>query len=159
MARLRSIPHNLGQFFRADPHRRALLIEAALFLLLARAALVLIPFPRLARRLGAFVAAADLRPTPARASRRREHVIIAEEIGWAVRSAARRVPFRAVCLPQAISARIMLKRRHVPSVIHFGAAKGTKREFYSHAWIDAAGVEVTGYPLESDFTEIACFAD
>jgi hypothetical protein len=27
----------------------------------------------------------------------------------------------------------------------------------AHAWLDAAGVEVTGYPVAENFAEIACF--
>ncbi|MGC2124057.1 MAG: lasso peptide biosynthesis B2 protein, partial [Xanthobacteraceae bacterium] len=85
------------------------------------------------------------------------HARLAEEIGWAVTRAARYVPFRAVCLPQAMAARVMLKRRGVASVMHFGAAKGTEKPLDAHAWLDAAGVEVTGYPVAKNFAEIACF--
>jgi hypothetical protein len=58
---------------------------------------------------------------------------VAREIGWAVTTGARHVPFRAVCLPQALAARMMLKRRRVPSVIHFGAANPT---FYPQGGVD-----------------------
>jgi hypothetical protein len=27
----------------------------------------------------------------------------------------------------------------------------------AHAWLDAAGVEVPGYPVAENFAEIACF--
>ena len=67
------------------------------------------------------------------------------------------VPFKAVCLPQAMAARIMLKRRGVASAMHFGAAKGTNKPLEAHAWLDAAGVKVTGYPEALQFAEIACF--
>jgi hypothetical protein len=157
MARPRSISHKLGSFLRTDRHRRALLIEATLCLLLARTALAVIPFPYLARWLGTFVPSNDPRVTRARANGRREHVTMAREVGLAVTRAARHLPFRAVCLPQAMSARVMLKRRHVPSVLHFGAAKGNDR-LDAHAWLEAASVEVTGYPVPKDFAELACFA-
>lgn len=76
--------------------------------------------------------------------------------------AARHVPFNAVCLPQAMAARIMLKRRGVDSVLHFGARIGQNKigpdkPIDAHAWLDAAGVEVTGYPVANTFAEIACF--
>jgi hypothetical protein len=160
MARLRSIPHRLRRFAQAGSRRRALLAEAVAWLLLARLALVFVPFPRLARRLGTFVAPADARVLQDNA--KPDHALIAEEIGWAVIRAARHVPFRAVCLPQAMAARIMLKRRGVGSVLHFGAAKRQdsqkqKKMLNAHAWLDAAGVQVTGYPVAKGFTEIACF--
>ena len=126
MARLRLIRRLLLRFGQIDNRRRALLAEAVAYLFAARLALIFIPFPRLARRLGTFRAAEPTRaPLQAQAAtdgriRRR----LAEDIGWAVTRAARYVPFKAVCLPQAMAARVMLKRRGIGSVMHFGAAKG-----------------------------------
>ncbi len=113
------------------------------------------PFPRLARRLGAFVPPSDPRALAVRA--RTPQAALAQEVGWAVTRAARHVPFKAVCLPQAMAARVMLKRRGVASVMHFGAARGQEKALDAHAWLDAAGVEVTGYPVAKNFAEIACF--
>jgi len=125
-------------------------------LLAARAVLLFIPFPCLARRLGTFVPPSDPRVALGRSDSSTEHAAVAREIGWAVTTAARHVPFHAVCLPQAMAARTMLKRRGVPSVIHFGAAKGADA-LDTHAWLDAAGLEVTGFPVGGQFAEIACF--
>jgi hypothetical protein len=124
--------------------------------LAARIALIFVPFPRLARRLGTFVPPADARAS-GQAGSTPEQVRLAEEIGWAVTRAARYVPFKAVCLPQATAARVMLKRRGVASVMHFGAAKGQTKPLDAHARLDAAGIEVTGYPVAENFAEIACF--
>ena len=71
--------------------------------------------------------------------------------------AARHVPFRAVCLPQAIAAKAMLRRRGINSVLHFGVAKRSDQSLDAHAWLDAAGIAVTGFPVGAEFTEIACF--
>lgn len=156
MARLRSIRHRLRRFRDAGARRRALLIEAALLLLAARLALVAIPFPRLAARWGEFVDPGD--PRASRAPARHEaDARLAADVSWAVTRAARHVPFAAVCLPQAMAARVMLKRRGIASVLHFGAAKGSAKPLDTHAWLDAAGVEVTGYPAAGEFAEIACF--
>lgn len=157
MAWLRSIRHPLRRFAQVDGHRRALLIEATIWLWLARAALRLVPFPRLARRLGAFVTPEMARTTAAKAPRSRDDIRIAGDVGWAVTRAARHAPFAAVCLPQAMAARVMLKRRGVASILHFGAAKTKDQTLDTHAWLDAAGVEVTGYPAARHFTEIACY--
>ena len=157
MARLRLTRRRLRRLGEIDNRRRLLLVEASVWLLLARLALVLIPFPWLARHLGAFVAPAEARAAQARWPRSPDLAACAEDVGWAVTRAARHVPFKAVCLPQAIAARIMLKRRRVESVMHFGAAKGEDKPLDAHAWLDAAGVEVTGYPVAKQFAEIACF--
>jgi hypothetical protein len=157
MGRSHSIPHRLRRVAGVGQRRRALLAEAALWLLLARLTLVLVPFPSVARRLGSFVPPSDLRIAQGRSGSPSGHVLLAEEIGWAVTRAARHLPYRVVCLPQAMAARIMLRRRGVPSVIHFGAAIGAEKPLDTHAWLDAAGVEVTGFPVAETFAEIACF--
>ena len=38
-----------------------------------------------------------------------------------------------------------------------GAAKGDLEPLDTHAWLDAGGVRVTGYPVSDRFVEIACF--
>ena len=157
MALSRSIRRPLRRFAQVGNRRRALVVEAVLCLLLARLGLIFVPFPKLARRLGTFVPPSDPRALAARASIAGEQTRIAEEIGWAVTRSARYVPFKAVCLPQAMAARVMLKRRGVKSVMHFGAAKGQDKPLDAHAWLDAAGVEVTGYPVAANFAEVACF--
>lgn len=156
MARLRWIRHPLRRFGQVGPGRRALVAEAVACLLAARLALLFIPFPRLAGRLGRFVPPGDARAATATAAGADE-ARLASEIAWAVTRAARYVPFGAVCLPQAMAARFMLGRRGIASVLHFGAAKGRDKPFDAHAWLDAAGVEVTGYPIADDLAEIACF--
>jgi hypothetical protein len=147
----------LERFGQIGASRRRLLVEAAIWLLLARLALLAIPFPTVARRLGAFVPPTDERVSLARRDASARDAKLAGEIGWATMRAARHVPFKAVCLPQAMAARIMLRRRGVASVLHFGAAKGGEARIDAHAWLEAAGVEVTGYPVARQFAEIACF--
>jgi Transglutaminase-like superfamily len=156
MVRLRLIRRLLLRFKQVDNRRRALLAEAVVCLLAARLALVIVPFPRLARHIGTFVPPTDARVAAAQTATGQEQVQRAEEIGWAVMHAARYVPFKAVCLPQAMAARVMLRRRGVNSVMHFGAAKGQDKPLDAHAWLDAAGVEVTGYPVAKGLAEIAC---
>lgn len=156
MRRFRSARRLLRKFAQLGGSRRGLLLEALAHLLAARLALVLVPFPRLAGWLGRFVAPADAYraqpalPDPTQAA-------LAAEIGWAVTRAAHRAPFRAVCLPQAMAAQAMLRRRGVASVMHFGVARDPAGATVAHAWLDAAGIEVTGYPLDPRLAEIACF--
>jgi hypothetical protein len=157
MARLRSIRRPLLRWRQVDNRRRLLLVEAVLCLVAARLALLFVPFPQLARRLGTFVSPADPRTMRVTTGGVDEQRRLAQDIGWAVTRSARYLPFRAVCLPQAMAARVMLKRRGVASVMHFGARRGTEKPIDAHAWLDAAGVEVTGYPVGRGLAEIACF--
>jgi hypothetical protein len=156
MASLHWIRRRLRSLRGLSARRRTLLIEAAVRLLAAQAVLRLVPFPYLAPRFGTFVPPSNPRAAMGQSGASTEHAAAAREIGWAVTTAARHVPFQAVCLPQAMAARMMLKRRGVPSVIHFGAAKGADA-LDTHAWLDAAGIEVTGFPVGGQFAEVACF--
>jgi hypothetical protein len=153
----RLISRRLVRFTQVGNRRRVLLVEAVTWLLLARLSLIFVSFPKLARYLGTFVAPTDARALRAKSENPHDHAHLAEEIGWAVTRAARHVPFKAVCLPQAMAARVMLKRRGVDSVLHFGARIGQDKPIDAHAWLDAAGVEVTGYPVANTYAEIACF--
>jgi Transglutaminase-like superfamily len=144
------------RFAQIGNRRRAMLAEAGACLLAARLTLIFVPFPRLARRLGTFVQPADPRASRGAADTW-DDARLAVDIGWAVTRAARYLPFRSVCLPQAIAAQMMLSRRGVRSVMHFGARRGTDKPLDAHAWLDAAGVEVTGFPVTQGFVEIGCF--
>lgn len=155
--RMRLVRRLLLRFRQIDNRRRVFLIEAVTCLLVARLALIFIPFARLASHIGTFVPPSDPRAMQATTGMTDRQTLLAEDIGWAVTRAARYVPFKAVCLPQAMAARVMLRRRGVASVMHFGAAKGSEKPLDTHAWLDAAGVEVTGYPVAKNFAEIACF--
>ncbi len=145
------------RFAGIDSRRRALLVEAGWWLLLARLALMTVPFSRIAPRLGRFVPPDEGRlrgfplAPPAGPSE------LARDVGWAVTLAARHVPFKAVCLPQAMAAKAMLGRRGVVSVLSFGVARTPRDGLEAHAWLAAAGVEVTGFAAAESFTEIGCF--
>jgi hypothetical protein len=62
-----------------------------------------------------------------------------------------------VCLPQTIATHVTLKHRGIKGVMNFGTAKGQDKPLNAHAWIEAAGVELTGYSVGKNFAEIACF--
>ena len=157
MSLLSTLPRRWRSFRQVGWGRRALMAEAACCLLGARLALVFVPFSKLARRLGDFVPAGDPRVGAAAAPVGPREAALARDVSWAVTRGARYVPFKAVCLPQAMAARMMLSRRGVSSAMHFGAATGGAKPLEAHAWLDAAGVKVTGYPVERRYAEIACF--
>lgn len=143
----------MRRFFNLPWSRKALVAEAVTWLALARLALVFVPFRSLAARFGT-VAPGGTPGGPTLSDPQRD---TAREVSWAVTRAARYTPFEAVCLPQAIAAKAMLSRRHIGSVMHFGVAKKQDAPLDAHAWLDAGGVEVTGYPVGEGFVEVARF--
>lgn len=157
MMRKRSWKSRFERVKQVDWRERGLLLEAAGLLLGARLRLAVQPFNRVARTLGTFVPPADTRIAERRAPGPEAQAKIARDVGWAVTRAARHVPFEAVCLPQAMAAHRMLARRGIVSAVHFGARRSDEKPIDAHAWVDAAGVEVTGYPLMDGMTEIGAF--
>ena len=154
--RWKLLRHRVNRTRQVGHRERLLLAEAIWALATARFQLATQPFPRIARRLGGFVTPAKAREANAAQVASSDDRVTASKVGWAVTRAARHVPFGAVCLPQAMAAKTMLARRGIASVMHFGTMRGEKLSLAAHAWLDAAGVEVTGYPVEASFTEIAC---
>ena len=125
-------------------------------MLAARVAILIWPFARVARGFGEFVPPNDPRVL-ARAPLDAERARIIREISWAVRKSAPFMPFRSVCLQQAMAAHAMLHRRGIASVMHFGAGRGEIKPLDAHAWLDVSGMKVTGYPIAPNLTEIGCF--
>ena len=154
--RLKMWRHRVNRTRQVDSRERLLLAEAIWTLAAARFQLATQPFPRIARKLGGFTTPAQARASGKGGTPSADDQATATKVGWAVTRAARHVPFGAVCLPQAMAAKTMLARRGISSVMHFGTMRGETLSLAAHAWLDAAGVEVTGYPVEASFTEIAC---
>jgi len=157
MAPSRSIPHKIRTALTLGPRRQLLVAEAATSMLAARVRIAIFPFRRVSRGFGAFVPPTDPRVATQAQGIGEEEARIAKAVGWAVRTSAPWMPFRSVCLQQAMAAHAMLRRRGIPSVMHFGAGKSGEKPIDAHAWLDAAGVKVTGYPVPPHLAELGCF--
>lgn len=141
---------------RMSHARRALLAEAAVWLALARLSLLVLPFRMVAAHLGEACAPAVAAGRIEQSGGAPQDVETARAVGWAVRLMADALPFRAVCLQQGVAAKLMLRRRGIPSVLHFGVAADSSG-LNPHAWLDTAGARVTGYPVGDRLTELACW--
>ena len=175
----------LRSFVRAPLEVKAMALEAALLLLLARLLVRHVPMRHWRRRLttadeaapaagttgdarDAFLPGGSGTRAPARGlpSHRPLREARAEAAGQGpappaghassgrlrsrrvariVRKVARHPPFRSACLPQAMAAQWMLRRRGMESRLFFGArrkAQGPGLQF--HAWLSVAGEPVLG---------------
>ena len=145
--------HAWRKFLRLPMNERLLAAEAFAWLVVSRLVLLVVPFPKLAQRLGTMQA-----PSPAGNAAPINHSRLPVQIGRIVEKTADALPLRFVCLPRALAASQMLARRGVRSRLHFGAARlGSEGPMTSHAWLDAGGVEVTGYPIANGFVEVGYF--
>jgi len=152
-----ALPRRLRTLSRQPWRRKALLPEALTMLAVARVWLIARPFQSVAssmtvrERDAALSASHDLDAAQTE---------LAREISIAVRWVARFTPFRAVCIQQAIAARLMLRRRGIPSIMYFGVCRKTEdgeSKLAAHAWLQSGTVEVTGFDLAGEYTEIARF--
>ena len=136
---------------------QVLVIEAAAWLCGARLLIDYLPFCYWRDRLGTTSAANVEDPaTPSWSERERER---AREIGRIVARTAEYLPFRAVCLPQAMAACWMLRRRGLSSTLVIGAMLGQSSDDLSHlhAWLQAGGACITGAREMQAYTPVVRF--
>ena len=131
--------------------RKRLLWEALGALAIARVAMALLPFRRIAAWLGTPGAESPATAAP-------EEIRTAEEVGWAVAVLARRVPWDGRCMAQALAATGMLRRRGLEGTVSFGVRRGESAGFDAHAWLRLGSCVVTGGPGHQRFKTFTTFA-
>ena len=139
----------LVKFVRLPAPDRALLLEAVSALVTAGVLLRLMRFSRLAARLGRHMAESPERSDAASTD-------LALRIRWAVETSARHLPWKPVCLPQAVAAQWMLRRRRIASTLYLGVNPAEGLD--AHAWVRAGTVIVTGGPRQEQFAVVSSFA-
>lgn len=142
----------LAKFLRHDWAARGLLLEALAWLGWAKLLLLLVPFRWLAPRLGK-----PMTESPAAITEAERR--LASRISWAVQSVATHVPFGFACLPQAMAAKWMLRRRRLASTIYLGVARPDEVKFTAHAWLRAGDKILTGRAESRTHTTLATFAE
>ena len=124
-----------------------LLAEAFVWLAIASAAIRTQPFLQVGR-----MASSPLgRAPPA------ERAVVVGKVRWAVKTAARWTPWRAVCFQQGLTAQIMLRRRGVDSTLYFGAAPGDESGMEAHVWVRDGERDVVGVEEAKGFAVLARF--
>lgn len=138
---------------RRNRTERMLLVEAFLLLGVARLGVLILPFRLLAKSLGRHMAV-DQAPVHSASLQ------LARMIGGAVRSASNYTPWGSVCLPQAVAAKWMLKRRHIPGTVYLGVMRDeTKPEkLAAHAWIRCGQAILTGAKGHHQYTVVSTFS-
>ena len=125
--------------------RRVYLREAVVMLVLARLAVRFVPPAR--------VFAWANRPP------RRIHRFAIDEanwISWAVENLGARPWMHALCLPRALAAHAMLRRRGIASQLCLGVAREGD-ELAAHAWVEIGNNKIVGGPEADGFTRLAEF--
>jgi len=140
-----ALTRKLGACRRMSMDERLLLAEAIVTLAAARIVILTVPFRRLAGW--------HSRSVPLNAG----DVAVIERVRRSVGTAARNVPWNAVCLPQAMAAKAMLARRGCGSTFHLGAGIDTDGNLVGHAWLAVGEIIVVGAAGASSVTPLAQF--
>ena len=117
----------------------------------ARLAVLLMPFPALARRLGA-----PMQESTQDDDERFRPVL--RRMAWAIGAASRRAPWRCKCLEQALTAKMMLRRRGMASTLYLGVTRGESASVQAHAWVRCGSYYVTGGE-GAGYTVVSTLAD
>ncbi len=81
-----------------------------------------------------------------------------KKVQFALKLCNRYTPWPTECYTQALTAKLLLKRRNIPGTIYFGFRKNDKGELMGHAWLKSGGIVVTGlcdlslYTVHSSFS-------
>jgi hypothetical protein len=149
--RLKSFRDAPAKWRRRSRVERLLLLEAFALLGVARLTVLILPFKWLAFSLGRHmhesgmqICAPDL-----------QH---ARMVGQAIHSAANNTPWESVCLPRAVAAQWMLRRRHIAGTLYLGVAKDDDQKLIAHAWLRCGDVIVTGETGMERFTVVSAFS-
>lgn len=118
-------------------------IETAILLAIARFLIKFIPFRYWRSNLGKI----DNEPIQfSKEAITSQTIVKARFVGKNVRRTAKKMPFEAVCLPQAMAGRWMLLRRGIANQIFIGAKKnGAANGLDFHAWLMHGDLCLTGH--------------
>ncbi len=140
-------------------HEWVWLAPAFGLLIIARLVIIIVPFRRIAARLGD-----NQGPTPQIPLATPDQQTRALQLGRTVRRAAKLVPTGAHCFPQALVAALLLRLYGIPHAIQFGLRKKQKAEqagdddvLAAHAWVVSGKVRVTGGSSFASHAVVACF--
>jgi hypothetical protein len=140
----------IKQFWQLPIIEKWLLIEASFFLVIARLTIQLIPFKYLAPFLGKNKALSNT------LLNQYDQEMIGL-VGHSIQRATNNLPWHTVCLPRAMAAKFMLRRRKIGSVLYLGVNKNESSELGAHAWTKAGNQILTGEEDIQNFTVIASF--
>jgi hypothetical protein len=123
--------------------QKRLLLRAILCLTAASAAVALLPFRR-AIRFGSVPL--------------RHHRVSAEEAVWAIEAAARRLPWRAMCIEKGLAVQRILRSAGAEAILHYGARHHPDTGgLEAHVWVTVDGRAVIGGEEAADFALVASY--
>jgi hypothetical protein len=138
--------NRIDRFRRLRPAQWRLILGAVFTLAFASATLRVVRFRR-AIRFGSVSLGRNDRAT-----------YVVRDCVWAVEAAARRLPWRCVCIQQGLAVQRMLRTRGFDARLHYGARHSDAcGKLEAHVWVTVGGEAVTGGAEASGFAEVAAY--
>jgi hypothetical protein len=131
--------------------KSALIIEAYLYLLLARLVLEGFGFLRLTGLFSSPLRKPELAGRPRRRARK--------EVQGAIFYVWRRFPWKPNCFHRALAAQAMLRRRGVSTTLYYGATTLPERGLTGHVWVQDGPIGVVGHIAAKGFRVLARFPE
>jgi len=141
----------LAKFRNLPPRARRYLVQAILYLIVARLALRTIPY----RRLTWFFERRPRQPEVTGAERER----MRKGMRWLMDEAAWFLPGQTTCFPRAIVAQAMLRRHGYGTTLCYGAAMLPGVELKTHVWVQDGMDGVVGHEVASDYYIVARYPE
>lgn len=153
MAIIAALSRKVETFLALPVFVRLWLLPTWVLLGLSKALILVVSFSRLAPHLGENSGAAPWVPLLNECQELR-----ALQVGRVVRLAAKYTPWDSNCLPQAVTARLLLGLYGIPYTLFFGISQNPDGlGIKAHAWIAAGKIRVTGGTSFGQFSVVGCF--
>ena len=129
---------------------KLLLISVAAYLTFVKICTHLLPF----RTLSSLIQTGDKKTA---SMPERESGEITDNIARRVRSVSKKLPWNSSCLVQAAAAKLLLRRRGIPSSICFGVRKNGAQinQLGAHAWLMIDEDIVLGGDIADQYTQVS----
>ncbi len=151
--RLARVSRKIYNLLRRPWADKWLLAQVFVLLGFTRLAINTLSFKRLARYFGP-----QKVETPADAPP--EQLAAARRIAWAISRVSPYTPWKSNCFPQALTAKILLRWRGIPSTLYLGAAFAEdKSKLEAHAWLRCGPLYVTGGKGDEKFGTVGVFGE
>ncbi|MEI6946672.1 lasso peptide biosynthesis B2 protein [Paraflavisolibacter sp. H34] len=144
--------HKAVKFWRGSFRFKILLLEAFFWLLASKLMVRFVPLKAIAQRMGTL-------------NGERREVLSGPEkeksgmVQLAVNTVCSNVPWKSVCLDQALACMFMLKRRKIPYSLCLGTIKNeTRKALDAHAWVLCGTEIIMGGTRSKKYALVAYFS-
>jgi len=146
------IIHRISRFISLPFIEKYLFLEAVFLMGFIRLVILAVPFRRIAPFLGE-----HMKETPDKQDEGKNRILMLR-ISGAISRAERSVPWEAKCLVQAITGKIMIRRRDMESTLYLGLIKRPDlAELEAHAWLRCGSFIICGGKELERYTIVAIF--